>query len=281
MDQPSKKSNQYTKMGGWLIRISRYLGWTRFSYTLFSVFVILLLLIVVVWWPLVVDYFSQINPAHPIWLQLDWLLIGIFAFMSLAIMAGADLQRDAFIVFVGLCGGLTIESWGTQTQLWTYFTNERPPLWIIPAWPIASLTIDRMVKVILSWSRALSEKTIAYIYYPVFCFFMILMLIFVWPTMNKSLTLLALAACILLIISPGNMRIALATFLAGTALGYFLELWGTTRLCWTYYTLQTPPLFAVLAHGLAGFAFWRAGTLLKLYWNRAFALKILRPMIKE
>ena len=47
-------------------------------------------------------------------------------------------------------------------------------------------------------------------------------------------------------------------FIAGAGLGYFLERWGTTRECWTYYTLQTPPLFAVLAHGLAAAAFWRA-----------------------
>ncbi len=51
------------------------------------------------------------------------------------------------------------------------------------------------------------------------------------------------------------------TFAAGTALGYFLERWGTPRECWIYYTHQTPPLFAVLAHGMAAVAFWRAGLL--------------------
>lgn len=57
-------------------------------------------------------------------------------------------------------------------------------------------------------------------------------------------------------------------FAAGAGLGYFLELWGTTRECWTYYTLQTPPLFAVLAHGMAAVAFWRAGLVLKMLWGR-------------
>ena len=47
----------------------------------------------------------------------------------------------------------------------------------------------------------------------------------------------------------------------GAALGYFLELWGTTCECWTYYTNQTPPLFAVLAHGMAAVSFWRGGLL--------------------
>lgn len=56
--------------------------------------------------------------------------------------------------------------------------------------------------------------------------------------------------------------------LAGMGLGYYLELWGTTRECWTYYTLETPPLFAVLAHGMAAVAFWRAGLTLKMLWGR-------------
>ena len=108
-----------------------------------------------------------------------------------------------------------------------------------------------------------------------------LMISFVWPTMDKSLTILALTACILLIISPGNHRIALAAFLAGSSLGLFLEIWGTTRLCWTYYTNQTPPLFAVLAHGLAGFAFWRAGVLLKVILNKVYGQKALHSVVKE
>jgi hypothetical protein len=94
------------------------------------------------------------------------------------------------------------------------------------------------------------------------------MLVFVSPTFDKSYTWLALILCILLIITPTNYRFALLTFIAGTCLGYFLELWGTTRECWTYYTYQTPPLFAVLAHGMAAVAFWRAGLLLKSMWKK-------------
>jgi hypothetical protein len=239
------------------------MGWTKTSYYLFSAFVAIVLLIVVVWWPLVVDYFAQINPDYPIWIQLDWLLIGLFAFMSLMIMAGADIKVDAWMVFIGLCGGLVIEGWGTQTQLWTYYTLERPPLWIIPAWPIATLTIDRMVRFLNRWVSILPVKIYPFLFYPIFIGFYILMAFFVWPTLDKPLTILALVACALLILTPGDHRLALITFLAGSALGYFLEVWGTTRACWTYYTLETPPFFAVLAHGLAAFSFWRVGVLFK------------------
>jgi hypothetical protein len=55
----------------------------------------------------------------------------------------------------------------------------------------------------------------------------------------------------------------LLTFVAGSGLGYYLEVWGTTRECWTYYTRETPPLFAVFAHGMAAVAFWRAGLIVK------------------
>jgi hypothetical protein len=91
------------------------------------------------------------------------------------------------------------------------------------------------------------------------------MIAFVWPTIDKPLTVMALLFCLLLIIKPADKRLAVLTFLAGAGLGYFLERWGTTRLCWTYYTQQTPPLFAVLAHGMAAVAFWRTALLLKQF----------------
>jgi hypothetical protein len=103
------------------------------------------------------------------------------------------------------------------------------------------------------------------LYWLVFGGFTVLMLIFVWPTVVtfKSLTIMALILCGFLILTPKDYRVATLTFIAGAGLGYFLELWGTTRLCWTYYTREQPPLFAVLAHGMAAVAFWRTNLLFK------------------
>jgi hypothetical protein len=212
------------------------------------------------------------------WLYFDWLLVGIFLFMTLTIMARAGLRRDLLIVFVGMCGGLVIEAWGTQTNLWHYFTAERPPLWIIPAWPIASLSIDRITR-LLNWGagkgNGKSEKAIPLVstlirwgYWIIFIGFFVLMLIFVAPTFNKPYTILALLLCVVLITTPTDYRYAVLTFLAGSGLGYFLELWGTTRQCWTYYTFQTPPFFAILAHGMAAVAFWRAGLMVRTIWGK-------------
>jgi len=246
-----------------LRRLPALLGWTRASYYLLSAFLLTIFLIVYIWWPLADEVLSYVDWEGAWWLYMDWLLLGIFAAMTLLIMSRADLRADALTVLVGLAGGLVIEAWGTQTNLWLYYTNERPPLWIIPAWPIASLSIDRVVRLLRKLLPERYPRFYRAIYWLVFSAFYVLMLSFVAPTLDKSFTWLALAFSALTILIPTDHRIALLTFAAGSGLGYFLELWGTTRACWTYYTYQTPPLFAVLAHGIAALAFWRAAQVIK------------------
>jgi hypothetical protein len=218
-----------------------------------------------VWWPLVVEYWSTYNPEVPFWRQFDWLLLGIFAFMSLMIMAGADFKRDLPMIVIGLAGGLVIESWGTQTELWTYYTFERPPLWIIPAWPIASLSIDRLYRSIKARIEKFPDLLFKALHWIMLTIFFLQMLNFTAPTLDKSLTVMALVLVALLILTTSNYRSTVLTFIAGSGLGYFLELWGTTRLAWTYYTFETPPLFAVLAHGMAAVAFGRVLLLYKIF----------------
>ena len=231
------------------------------------------LLVVYFWWPLADVLLRRIDWNGAWWQELDWLLIGIFTFMSLTIVARANLKKDALIIFVGVCGGLVIEAWGTQTNLWHYYTAERPPLWIIPAWPIANLCIDRITRaldhIIKRFTKGREEKRIfKALYWLIFVSFMVLMFAFVAPTFDKSFTIMSLLLCIVMVLTPTNYRQATLIFIAGTGLGYFLELWGTTNHCWTYYTNETPPLFAVLAHGLAAVAFWRAGLVLKMIGDK-------------
>jgi len=255
------------------IRNTLKLFWTRDSRFLLGGFLLSVFLIVYIWWPLAEEYLKYVDWSGEWWRYMDWLLLGIFGFMTVTIIARANLKTDLLIVFVGMCGGLAIESWGTQTNLWHYYTAERPPLWIIPAWPIASLSIDRISRLLDYGFRRLpssvqSRETLQSLYWITFASFLSLMLVFVAPTFDKSFTWLALILCILLILTPTDHRIAFLTFAAGSGLGYYLEVWGTTRECWTYYTFQTPPLFAVLAHGMAAVAFWRAGLVLKTVWGR-------------
>src|SRR5512137_2655140 len=193
-------------------RLLFLLGWSRSSSVLLGGFFLLCGLIVYIWWPLARAAIAYINWGEAWWLYMDWLLLGIFLFMSLTIMAHADLRRDALIVLVGMLGGLVIESWGTQTNLWFYYTAERPPLWIIPAWPIASLSIDRLTRG-LSWAMPKQLDPVYWaLYWATFGGFYALMLWFVAPTLNKSFTIAALFICALLILTPTNHRTALLVF---------------------------------------------------------------------
>jgi len=255
--------------------------WTRDSSVLLGGFLLTVFLIVYIWWPLAEEYLAYVDWNGSWWLYMDWLLIGVFFFMSVTIIARANLKTDALIIFVGVFGGLAIESWGTQTNLWHYYTAERPPLWIIPAWPIASLSIDRITR-FLNWiveqagrkmKPTIFHSLFSILYWIIFAPFLILMLVFVFPTFDKSYTFLSLLLCIFIILTPTDYRYAALTFIAGAGLGYYLELWGTTRECWTYYTFETPPLFAVLAHGMAAVVFWRAGLALKALGMRIGLLK--------
>ena len=242
--------------------------WTADSLTIMGFFLLVVFLVVYFWWPLAASVLRRIDWNGNWWLQIDWLLIGIFSFMSVIIIGRANIKTDALLIFVGLCGGLVIEAWGTQTNLWFYYTAERPPLWIIPAWAISNLAIDRISRAInffitKSIKKNEKENLFKFIYWFLFITFMGFMVPFVIPTIDKSLSIMSLFLCTLIILTPINYRIAVLIFIAGTGLGYFLELWGTTRKCWTYYTHQMPPFFAVIAHGMAAVAFWRAGLIIK------------------
>src|SRR5215208_2371661 len=194
--------------------------WTRDSSILLGGFLVTVILIVYIWWPLAEEYLKYVDWDGAWWRYIDWLLVGIFGFMSITIISRANIKTDLLIIFVGVCGGLAIESWGTQTNLWHYYTAERPPLWIIPAWPIASLSIDRITRIIDYGVRRLTKEHDAknlftILYWLTFASFLSIMFVFVAPTFDKSYTWLSLGLCILLILTPTDHRFALLIFIAG------------------------------------------------------------------
>jgi hypothetical protein len=240
-----------------------WLGWTRQSFYLLVVYSWLVGMIACCTSTNVLNFLVR-NDGGGHW-HTDLALLGLFIAMFLLTMAKVDLRSDAKIILAGLVGGLIIECWGTQTNLWFYYTTQRPPPWVMPAWAISSLAIDRLAR-FLDWMEkainhsppAKRERWFRVAYWVIFSGFYVLLLRFASPTLDKSLTCTVLILCALIIVTPINHRWATLTFLAGSGLGYCIEWWGTTHLCWTYYTHQTPPLFAVLAHGMACVVFWRA-----------------------
>jgi hypothetical protein len=230
---------------------------TSSSWILLSGFLVIIALIIIVWQPLVQDYLNYFDPSIPWWMQVDWLLIGIFLFMSVLITLGADLRSDWLLVVVGFCGGFVIESWGTHAGLWAYYTGEKPPLWILPAWPIAALCIERMVRLLPQSWRAGETGNRSPIYWLTMAGFVTLMAAFIVRHGPSPLDWIAFSSVLLLVSLPGGRRTKLLIFAAGAALGLFLEYWGTSRECWVYYTHEVPPVFAVFAHGMASVAFWQ------------------------
>jgi len=105
------------------------------------------------------------------------------------------------------------------------------------------------------------------LYWLIFIAFFALMLYFVAPTFGKSFTVMALLLVALLTLTTTDYSYAVLTFLAGAGLGYFLELWGTTRQCWTYYTARHTLLRGGSARDGGG-GFLAGGLMVKWMWGK-------------
>lgn len=203
---------------------------------------------------------------------MDWLLAGTWVWMAAMLTWRVSLRRDLVFLAVGFVGGGVIEWWGTYSKIWSYFTLERPPLWILPAWPIATLAIDRMARML---DRAVPRHAPAqwyFIAYWVFVpSFVVSMIAFARHTVGIAPTQLVIALMVGVTLACRDPRRDLTLFAAGSLLGIFLEYWGTSRQCWTYYTGQVPPPVACVAHGFAAIAFARGADALNRVLDAALS----------
>jgi hypothetical protein len=198
---------------------------------------------------------------------MDWLLAGTWIVMAALLTWDVNARRDLVLLLVGLCGGGVIEWWGTTSRIWTYFTLERPPLWILPAWPIAALAIDRIARLfdrtLLELYRGRAEPSPRWFsaaYWLLVPSFVVSMIAFAWHTLPLTSTLVVIALMIGITLRCSDPRRDVLIFIGGSLLGIFLEYWGTSRQCWTYYTGQVPPPVAAFAHGFASIAFCRGAS---------------------
>jgi hypothetical protein len=202
----------------------------------------------------------------------DGLLWGLWVVMTGAIAWRFRLVEDGSLMLVAAAGGFVIEWWGTNTNLWHYFTRERPPLWIVPAWPVATIVIDRMAGVSSRWLSRL-----AFGYWAILPAFVIVMTSFAWPTVDVFATRVVIALMIGVVVMRATPERDVTLFVCGSLLGIVLEYWGTSRQCWTYYSGEVPPPEAVFAHGFASVAFGRAHRLLDPLWAPLRSLAAVQP----
>jgi hypothetical protein len=188
---------------------------------------------------------------------VDWVLVSIWIFMFALLCWDVRFQKDVPLFFSAALGGLVIEWWGTNTELWRYFTGERPPVWILVAWPAAALATDRMAFLL---GRMVPKERWAWpaFYWIVLSLFVVGMMRFLWPTIHLLPSQLVVGLMIAIVASGRSFRGDVVLFVSGSILGIFLEYWGTSRHCWNYYTGEIPPPIAVVAHGFASVAFARA-----------------------
>ena len=202
----------------------------------------------------------------------DALLWALWLVMTGAIAWRFRLVEDGSLMLVAAVGGFVIEWWGTNTNLWHYFTSERPPLWIVPAWPVATIAIDRMAGLLGGATRRL-----AFGYWAILPAFVIVMTSFAWPTIDVPATRVVIALMVGVVAVRATPERDVTLFVCGSLLGIVLEYWGTSRQCWTYYTGEVPPPEAVFAHGFASVAFGRAHRLLEPVWRSLRALADGQP----
>ena len=250
-------------------RLVDMVGWNRGSLVYVGGLLLTLGGVISLRWQELSRFFWWWQPGDSFWEQVDWFLLLTLALLFLLVVRDTEIERDRLILVVGFAGGMALEGWGTGTGLWEYFTGECPPLWILPAWPIASLAIERASELLLDRLDVRRLCNPGRVYWLVFSVYLLVMLNFVAPFLDSPLTLAAVLVQLYLILTPSEKRHHLVYFGIGAAIGCLLEVWGTTRLCWTYYTGQTPPLFAIMAHGMAAVAFSRTVDFIRVVQREA------------
>jgi len=179
------------------------------------------------------------------------LFAGILFLTLRTVPRGAAPAEDGFIVLFAALYGYLAEAWGTRSGLWTYYTGEKPPLWIIPAWCMGALVIHRLsrqvMKFLMEFAGHARTGRLHRAWIIVFCcVFISFSAEHILTPAGISLALLLALALLPLRTRPQNDAAVLFT---GTICVIFADLWGTTNNCWTYHVRGR-------AHGLIyGIAF--------------------------
>jgi len=189
---------------------------------------------------------------------------GILALTLRVIPTKVSPRRDATMFLLASIGGFLIESWGTQTGLWTYYTGETPPLWIIPAWPLGTLIIDRMSeKAKARWAERVGDAAVwGYWAFAVTC--PLIVSWFAWTRMSHPGTPLMILTFILAFYLKPDPKEDFWILIGGKFYVFFAVFWGATNNCWRYH-IQT-----------GSFSSLAAGIVVELFCDSALVLTFIR-----
>lgn len=168
------------------------------------------------------------------------LFLGIVSLCWRVIPRGFDWRRDGKLALMSGVVGLLAEWWGTSLGLWRYYTGETPPLWIVPAWSVGGVVIDRL---------AAGAPRAPFLPTALFALSATTWLSFMKPDVAPAALLgpFAVALCLFL----GRRGEDGAVLLAGMLAVFFADLWGTTNSCWRYHLHgETLGLWQGIAFGM-------------------------------
>lgn len=246
------------------------LGFNRCSFITLAGLAAVILGLIFGWPHLAAAEWNAMMRHQEWWLHADWLLFSLGLFFIFCTALDANPKLDLATVVAGMVGGAIIEVWGTQVGVWYYYTGERPPLWILPAWGMSALSNERLQRILMAYLPASWREEILTGVHGTpairraYAVIMIALLgFFLWWARSYLLhpaTLIVLALIIAALVKMRFPAYALTLFFTGAFLGIFLEIWGTTRHCWNYYDGKTPSPFPIFGHGIAAICFWRMKT---------------------
>ncbi|MFA6433257.1 MAG: hypothetical protein WCW52_01035 [Elusimicrobiales bacterium] len=171
-------------------------------------------------------------------------IFGIILFAAILFLAAralrtaSDPAMDGLIVLTASIFGFLAELWGTRSGLWAYYTGEKPPYWIIPAWPIGALVIDRLARGSAGTSGGFFAKIAGNrLYWSLVFLFYCVFIPFLAAGLGAAACLAPAVLTAAALYPGGKDRTGdAAVLLTGAACVFWADLWGTTAGCWSYYT---------------------------------------------
>lgn len=154
-----------------------------------------------------------------------------------ALSLAAAPAKDCLIVLMVSCSGYLAETWGTHSGLWTYYTGEKPPLWIIPAWSMGALVVKNIAHRAGETGGVLANLNSDRLYRAWVVLFYCIFIPFIAAKLSAAECILpvVLTAAVLF---PGreHRKRDISVLFAGAFCVVWADLWGTTNHCWTYHT---------------------------------------------
>ncbi|MBT5032769.1 MAG: hypothetical protein HOM55_10795 [Proteobacteria bacterium] len=190
---------------------------------------------------------------HTIFLFLLMLLILVIA--TAVISLKTTVIFDLAVVLTGLAIGYMVEAWGTRYGLWSYYTNEKPPLWIIPVWPLGALLTDRVNTI---WGNIFSNHchraTVTRCYWFVAISFLAIIVIFTLPASSNPATYIGILLLGITLTYRPQPETYFPLLIIAAILVLPADYWGTASDCWHYYSYPTNNMLSIdtgVAFGIA------------------------------